>query len=47
MCSGVEVMLDVTGKVERQDVPIALGAWDSDLDGALCGRCGVCVAGGM
>ena len=40
-CAGVEVMLDVTGKVERQDVPIVLGAWDGDSEGAPCGRCEV------
>ena len=43
----VEVMLDVAGKVERQDAPIVLGAWDGDSEGAACGRCEVGVAGGM
>ena len=35
---GVEVMFDVAGEVERQDAPIVLGAWDSDLDRVLAVR---------
>ena len=30
VCCWVEVVLDVTGKVERQKVSIVVGTWDGD-----------------
>ena len=44
VCCGVEVMLDVAGKVERHEVSVVMGAWDGDPQRATCGRCRVGVA---
>ena len=45
MCCGVEVMLYVTGKVEREEVSVVVGAWDGDPKRATRRCCGVAVTG--
>ena len=45
VCCGVEVMLYVTGKVEREEVSVVVGAWDGDPKRATRRCCGVAVTG--
>ena len=41
LCCGTEVVFNVTGEVEREQVAIAVRPWDGDLQWDACGYCGV------